>query len=209
MVRPGKRRALLDGALTVFAREGYTRASIDAIAAEAGVSTRTLYNHFGDKAGLFQAVIEDSTRRVADAQVDIIENRLRKVTDIEADLVDFGVALIERGWGDFADHAALIRRVDAESAHVPPSAIDAWRDNGPRRVIGALGAALTRLADEGWIRVEDPELAATHLMVLISGAVPFRHGIAVIGTTDVDKGVRTGVRVFLYGYTAEKPASEG
>jgi len=33
-------------------RDGYTRASIDAISAEAGVSTRTIYNHFTDKAML-------------------------------------------------------------------------------------------------------------------------------------------------------------
>lgn len=207
MAQPGKRRALLDGALTVFAREGYTGASIDAIAAEAAVSSRTIYNHFGDKAGLFQAVIEDSTQRVADAQVGIIENYLRKVTDIEADLVDFGAALIRHGWGDFADHAALIRRVDAESQHVPPAAIEAWRENGPRRVVRALAAALTRLTEQGHLRVEDAELAASHLMVLVSGAVPFRHGIVAIGTTDLEKGVRTGVRVFLYGYaTGDRPA---
>ena len=50
MVRSDKRRAIIDGALAVFARDGYTRASIDAISAEAGVSTRTVYNHFTDKA---------------------------------------------------------------------------------------------------------------------------------------------------------------
>lgn len=60
------------GALTVFARDGYMRASVDAIAAEAGVSTRTIYNHFQDKAQLFQTVIQESATRVAEAQIAII-----------------------------------------------------------------------------------------------------------------------------------------
>ncbi|WP_424532941.1 helix-turn-helix domain-containing protein [Sphaerisporangium viridialbum] len=49
-----KRRAILAGALTVFARDGYTRATTEAISAQAGVSSRTLYNHFQDKARLFK-----------------------------------------------------------------------------------------------------------------------------------------------------------
>lgn len=87
----GKRQAILDGALTVFARDGFTRASIDAISAEAGVSTRTIYNHFTDKAALFLAVIQESATRAADVQIAIIDRHLRKVTDVEADLIEFGL----------------------------------------------------------------------------------------------------------------------
>ncbi|MEU7831466.1 TetR family transcriptional regulator [Nonomuraea sp. NPDC049129] len=39
------RRAIMAGALTLFARDGYTRAGLDAITVEAGVSNRTIYNH--------------------------------------------------------------------------------------------------------------------------------------------------------------------
>ncbi|MFC6936446.1 TetR/AcrR family transcriptional regulator [Actinomadura yumaensis] len=74
----------------MFAQDGYARASIDAIAARAGVSTRTIYNHFADKAGLFEAVIHSSATRAADAQIAIVDRHLRKVVDLEADLVDFG-----------------------------------------------------------------------------------------------------------------------
>jgi AcrR family transcriptional regulator len=83
---------VLSGGLTVFARDGYARASIDVIAAEAQVSSRTIYNHFQDKAGLFRAVIQDSAQRVAAAQLGIVDRYLRKVTDLEADLVEFGIA---------------------------------------------------------------------------------------------------------------------
>src|ERR1700716_94258 len=84
-----KRRAILTGALTVFARDGYTRASIDAISAEAGVSTRTIYNHFQDKAQLFETVIQESADRAAEAQIATIDRYFAKITDLEADLIEF------------------------------------------------------------------------------------------------------------------------
>jgi TetR/AcrR family transcriptional regulator, mexJK operon transcriptional repressor len=56
---PRKRRAILDAAGTVFLRDGFARASIDVIAAEAKVSKQTVYNHFGDKERLFTAMTDD------------------------------------------------------------------------------------------------------------------------------------------------------
>ena len=44
-----KRRQILDGARQVFSELGYERASVDQIAARAGVSKATVYNHFQDK----------------------------------------------------------------------------------------------------------------------------------------------------------------
>jgi AcrR family transcriptional regulator len=41
-----------------FAEEGYAAVSLDALAARAGVTRGALHHHFGNKAGLFRAVIE-------------------------------------------------------------------------------------------------------------------------------------------------------
>ena len=43
--------------MRLFLRDGYARTSVDAIAAEAGVSKRTIYNHYGDKESLFLSVV--------------------------------------------------------------------------------------------------------------------------------------------------------
>ena len=43
-----KRLAILEAAKTLFMRNGYEGSSMDAIAAEAGVSKLTVYNHFTD-----------------------------------------------------------------------------------------------------------------------------------------------------------------
>jgi len=194
-----KHRAILAGALTVFARDGYTRASMDAISAEAGVSTRTIYNHFQDKERLFQAVIQESTMRVADTQVAIIDRHLYKVTDLEEDLIEFGRALATP-MTDYAEHFALVRQIDADVEHIPREAIEAWQEAGPRRVLDELAHRMRQLADRGLLRIEDPDRAATHFVLLVQGAVPFHHGLGATREAKIDEVVTSGVHAFLHGY---------
>jgi len=52
-----KHESILHGAVQVFTEMGYDNASMDRIADMAGVSKRTVYNHFVNKEHLFQAVI--------------------------------------------------------------------------------------------------------------------------------------------------------
>lgn len=69
--RPGrpvsleKRQALLDAAIDEFTEHGYDHASMDAVAARAEVSKRTLYNHFQSKEGLFAALVDEVARRIS------------------------------------------------------------------------------------------------------------------------------------------------
>ncbi|MFI6293198.1 TetR/AcrR family transcriptional regulator [Nonomuraea sp. NPDC050790] len=184
-----KRRAILAGALTVFARDGYTRASVDAIAAAAGVSTRTIYNHFTDKAELFREVIQESAARAAEAQIDIIDRHLRKVTDLEADLVEFGLDLARPMGEEHAAHFALVRQVNAEAGHIPEAAVEAWKETGPRRVRRTLAGHLGRLAEQGLLRDGDRERAAVHLMLLVTAGDP-----------PTEEDVVAGVRAFLHGH---------
>src|SRR5512139_3638971 len=58
---PVKRRNILGGARQVFAEQGYERATVDQIAARAGVSKATVYNHFADKKALFVAAVVEET----------------------------------------------------------------------------------------------------------------------------------------------------
>lgn len=56
--REQARAEILEAAVRVFARDGVAEARIDAIAAEAGVSVGTIYNLYGDRAGLLAAVLD-------------------------------------------------------------------------------------------------------------------------------------------------------
>lgn len=54
-----KRQAILEGAVKVFTKNGFDASSMDHIAEVAGVSKRTVYNHFPSKEILFQAIVAD------------------------------------------------------------------------------------------------------------------------------------------------------
>ncbi|MFD9704114.1 TetR/AcrR family transcriptional regulator [Lentzea sp. NPDC059081] len=190
-MRSDKRQAILRGALTIFARDGYARAAVDAIAKEAEVSTRTLYNHFADKADLFRQVIRASADEAARDQLAIIERHFHKVTDLERDLVAFGRDMCAQH--GHAEHFALVRQINAELGHIPPEAIEAWQETGPRRVRKALSHELRELG------FRDPDRAAVHLMLLTMTGDP-----SIRGTRPDDEDIAAGVRVFLHGHDVEK-----
>src|SRR3984893_2618135 len=53
-----KRAVIVDAALKAFLDAGYAEASVNQIAATAGVSIKTLYRHFESKDDLFSAVMQ-------------------------------------------------------------------------------------------------------------------------------------------------------
>ena len=53
-----KRAAVLEAAKNLFVSRGFEGTSMDAVAAEAGVSKLTVYSHFGDKDTLFKAAVQ-------------------------------------------------------------------------------------------------------------------------------------------------------
>jgi AcrR family transcriptional regulator len=68
---------LIVAAHRAFAEHGFAEVSLDALAAEAGVTRGALHHHFGNKAGLFEAVL----RRI-DAE---IAAEMQAVWDVKAD----------------------------------------------------------------------------------------------------------------------------
>jgi len=63
-----KRLLLLNAARRAFLNAGYAEASVNHIAADAGVSIKTLYRHFENKADLFAAVMQAACEESAGAQ---------------------------------------------------------------------------------------------------------------------------------------------
>ena len=71
-------------ALDLFSRDGYERTSVDAISAQAGVSKRTVYNHFGDKESLFLAVVQQTFGRMIGLTDEILQRHLGDIRDQSA-----------------------------------------------------------------------------------------------------------------------------
>ncbi|MET0237422.1 MAG: helix-turn-helix domain-containing protein [Kibdelosporangium sp.] len=61
-----RRRQILDGARTCFARYGYEGATVRRLEEATGLSRGAIFHHFRDKESLFLALAEDEARRMAD-----------------------------------------------------------------------------------------------------------------------------------------------
>lgn len=60
--RERTRRRILEAAYRLFYANGFNQLTVDAVAAEAGVTKRTLYNHFDSKDALIAAVMGQQAR---------------------------------------------------------------------------------------------------------------------------------------------------
>ena len=70
---PAVRERLLDAAETLFYERGITGTGVDAVLREAGVSTATLYAHFGGKDALVAAYLERRLARWRQVWADAVE----------------------------------------------------------------------------------------------------------------------------------------
>ncbi len=83
-----KRKAILEGAVKVFTKNGFDASSMDYIAEVAGVSKRTIYNHFPSKESLFQAIVADFLKQ----RDDIKPIRYASALSLEEQLKEFARA---------------------------------------------------------------------------------------------------------------------
>lgn len=67
-----RKAALLDAAMTVFSAEGYQATTMDAVAAEAGVTKPVLYQHFPSKRELFHHLLSEVADRMRSAVVEAV-----------------------------------------------------------------------------------------------------------------------------------------
>jgi TetR/AcrR family transcriptional repressor of mexJK operon len=195
---PAKRAAIVRAALEVFVREGYARAGVDAIAAAAGVSKRTIYDYYGDKETLFLAAIGETVQAQNATFADLLDRTLGEVTDISAALTAFGRAFAT-AVARSPERAAVLRLMIAEASHFPQLIEPAPEERPVQR---ALADRLAALGEQGLLRVPDPLEAAEFLGLLVTGRVNHRswYGAVRLSDAEIDRLVAGGVAVFLRAY---------
>lgn len=145
------RAKILEAAEKVFAKVGYTDASIVRITEEASVGQGTFYLYFESKLQVFEELVEDLNRRVRHA---MSEAASRGANRMEAERLGF------QGFFEFtAEHPALYRIV-REAESVSPRAL---RLHYTRIVEGYI-EALDKARADGEISNIDPTVAAWMLM---------------------------------------------
>jgi TetR/AcrR family transcriptional repressor of mexJK operon len=152
------RTRLIQAAREAFMKEGY-RASVDGIAARAGVAKQTLYNHFPSKDELFS---EAATLASAAIMVTLDG----ETQDVRAALVRFATTFRERVLGD--EGLAMFRALIAEASRFPALA-QAFFAKGPDQTVSRLADFLGRAMADGRLRQGDPRFAAEMLMGMLAG----------------------------------------
>lgn len=158
-----KRETILDAATAAFRDEGYESASMDRIAELAGASKRTVYNHFGSKEALFQAVVA----RLFDEAVALKQVAWDPDRPLEDQLAEFAraktllsedeasLSLTRVVLGVFIKQPELVQEVMSRAAE-DESTLVTW----------------LRQADKaGRLSVPDPELAANMFWAIAGGAL--------------------------------------
>ena len=96
--------ALTRRARQEFARSGYAGTSVEAIAAEVGLTKGAIYYHFGSKAGLFEVVLRDAQRDI----VQRIEQRASAVADPARSVIAGCEAFVDVALDDELRQIALV-----------------------------------------------------------------------------------------------------
>lgn len=166
---------LLQAATEVFMAEGF-RASIDRIAAHAGVARQTIYNHFVSKEALFAEVVNGLAFSML-LPLDVAEG------NFASRLLAFGALLRERALGE-AD-LGMCRAVIAEAPRFPALA-QAFFEQGPLQTQNRLAEFLSQAMDEGILRRDDPVFAAQLLVSMLTGFEHYRHLLGIDASPPFD-----------------------
>jgi len=190
-----KRAAILHAATTRFLREGLAGTSMDAVAAEAGVSKQTVYGHFGDKDGLFRAVIE-SARRAGPPAPGGDGAPLIDPADLHGSLVRTGRALLHVV---FDPRIAALRRLLIFEVGRRPEVREWWVDGAPSALTDSLTQQIADIAATGRLDVPDPGVAVRQLIGLWVYPTNFRtaYGLHRLSDADADDILSAGADLFL------------
>lgn len=128
-----RRAAILDAALGVFASAGFHEASLDAVAARAGISKALIYEHFVSKQELHRALLDTYGQEL-----------IVRVTGA-ATAADPGEARLRAGVEEFLsfveDRPEAWRMV---FRHLDDPGVAAWVEQMRSQVAGTIGVLITR-----------------------------------------------------------------
>ena len=190
-----KGSAILEAARRLFTAHGYDGASMDQIAAEAGVSKLTVYSHYGDKDALFSEVVKSFCEQqlpssLFESMPELpVRERLLGIARAFFAMISSPEAL--------AGHRILCSPRMAES----PLPRLFW-EAGPQRVQDAFSGMLQRRVARGELEIDDVPRAAAQFFTLLKGEPHARmiYGCCDLRRRDTDRHIEAAVDLFLRAY---------
>lgn len=191
-----KRQAILEAAKTLFLRHGYDGISMDAIAAEAGVSKLTVYSHFTDKETLFSAAVK------AKCEEQLPEPVFELADGVPIETVLLNIA---RGFHTLINSRESVdmHRLMMGLASQDPKLSLMFYEAGPQRLLREMEGLLSKADQAGQLRIADAHSAADQFFCLIKGGANFRLLIGCAGPqqgADAERHVQNTVAMFLRAY---------
>ncbi|MBL4858553.1 MAG: TetR/AcrR family transcriptional regulator [Erythrobacter sp.] len=193
-----KRKAILAAATQAFFEGGFAATSIEQVAADAGVSKVTVYNHFGDKRGLFAEAVGAECARMREyftlRQIPsgALRDRLRIIGEAM-------VAFLSR-----EEMIRFDRRIAAETEHEPEIGA-AFLAAGPHRMKRNFGMLLAAMAEAGELDLDDPELAAEQFASMCKGMGDMERRFGQPNDPEYNsKRIEGAVEVFCRAYAVDK-----
>ncbi|ODV17084.1 MAG: TetR family transcriptional regulator [Rhodanobacter sp. SCN 68-63] len=194
-----KRAAILEAAKGLFVRNAFAGTSMDAVAAEAGVSKLTVYSHFGDKDNLFREVVR---ARLQDL---LPENTYDLDLDAEIGQTLLNVALAHARLDCDKETVGTFRAILSDCRQGNPRYGRLLWEEGSVRTHGLMERLLSRAVDAGMLDIDDVPRAAVQFLALIKGDLMMRR---MFGCDDcphayaaeIEATARAGVATFLRAY---------
>ncbi|HEY2345114.1 MAG TPA: TetR/AcrR family transcriptional regulator [Xanthomonadaceae bacterium] len=199
---PEKRQAVLDAAKRLFLVHGFDGVSMEAIAAEAGVSKLTVYSHYGDKEALFGATIHAKCEEMLPATLFLATPKgpiRRQLTTIARAF--FALVTSPEAIG-------MHRLMSAQPANDSRLPQMFW-EAGPQRVQDGFAEFLRAKIAAGQLDIPDVRRAASQFFCLLKGELHARLscGCAVeFGEREVDEHIRATVDLFVRAYAPREDA---
>ncbi len=185
---------ILEVATELFFAGGYGETSIELLARHAGASKRTIYDRFGDKAGVFKAVMRRVVERLRPPDV----AALFAGDDLAEILTRLSRAVLRAALQPEA--IALHRLIIAESGRFPELAELFANRPGSQEAIERISALLQ--AHGRPTRQKSAEFAAAQFLQMTI-AVPQRRAMgmgAPMNEAELDAWAEQTVRLFLVGW---------
>lgn len=196
--RDQRRDEIMTVAVEVLAERGYRDASMLEVARRASASKETLYAWFGDKRGLFEAVI----RRNAQAVQAVLARHLAGDAPSERVLMDFGTALLDLLLGD---DAVAINRAAISEARSDPSLAQTLVSAGREATLPTFIRFLELQQARGALRIDSPSEAAVDFLGLLLGDTQIRRLLGFLSAprkAEIEARAARATRNFLRLYAA-------
>lgn len=194
-----KRAAILEAAKALFIRNAFAGTSMDAVAAEAGVSKLTVYSHFGDKDNLFREVIR---ARIQDLMP---EDTYQYVPHEDIRVTLERIALHHVRLDCDVQNVGTFRAILSDCRQGNPRYGKLLWEEGPDRTNGLMKRLLQQAVDDSRLDIPNVARAAGQFISLIKGEMLMRRMFgceecAQSYATELEQTARDGVDMFLRAY---------